>query len=172
MRLLVLVSGDTGSKSGQLGGGPRDQLAHFDRGFLAFQLASKTGVSTKQHDWPGTSLLGSGSNCSQSSGSIKSVPFSRLGGVGEERWQGCLGPRHSSSLPKKLWGRWQQTGSGVRVLGRAHLCLWGCSERWGRRASASANGEAEGSGLLEEWLWSRRYLGAGGGEWWRESGLI
>lgn len=172
MRLLVLVSGDTGSKSGQLGGGPRDQLAHFDRGFLAFQLASKTGVSTKQHDWPGTSLLGSGSNCSQSSGSMQSVPFSRLGGVGEEGWQGCLGPRHSSSLPKKLWGRWQQTGSGVRVLGRAHLCLWGCSERWGRRASASANGEAEGWGLLEEWLWSRRYLGAGGGEWWRESGLI
>lgn len=154
MRLLVLVSGDTGSKSGQLGGGPRDQLAHFDRGFLAFQLASKTGVSTKQHDWPGTSLLGSGSNCSQSSGSMQSVPFSRLGGVGEEGWQGCLGPRHSSSLPKKLWGRWQQTGSGVRVLGRAHLCLWGCSERWGRRASASANGEAEGWGLLEEWLWS------------------
>lgn len=172
MRLLVLVSGDTGSKSGQLGGGPRDQLAHFDRGFLAFQLASKTGVSTKQHDWPGTSLLGSGSNCSQSSGSMQSVPFSRLGGVGEEGWQGCLGPRHSSSLPKKLWGRWQQTGSGVRVLGRAHLCLWGCSERWGRRASASANGEAEGWGLLEEWLWSRRYLGAGGSEWWRESGLI
>lgn len=166
MRLLVLVSGDTGSKSEQLGGGPRDQLAHFDRGFLAFQLASKTGVSTKQHDWPGTSLLGSGSNCSQSSGSMQSVPFSRLGGVGEEGWQGCLGPRHSSSLPK-LWGRWQQTGSGVRVLGRAHLCLWGCSERWGRRPRLVRMGKQRAGGSWKngfgaEDTWGRGAVSGGG----------
>lgn len=154
MKLLVLVSGETGSKSGQLGGGPRGQLAHFDRGFLAFQLASETGVSTKQHDWPGTSLLRSGSNCSQSSGSIKSVPFSRLGEVGEEGWRGCLGPRHSSLLPKNLWGRWQHRSrcAGAGEGSPLPLALYRALGKPG--LSARANGEAEDWGLLEEWLWS------------------
>lgn len=65
--------GTLASKSGQPGEGSRYPLAHYERGFLVLQLAGKTGVSNKLHGWPGTSLLGSGSNCSQSVRSVKSL---------------------------------------------------------------------------------------------------
>lgn len=74
----------------------------FDTGFWVLQLALKTCVSTKQHGWPRTSFLGSGSNCSQSSRSIVSLFLDREGegtGGGTEAW--VLGTA-ASCLAKNL----------------------------------------------------------------------
>ena len=54
------------TKSGEPGEGRRDPLARYNRGSSVLRLAGTTGVATKQPGWLGTSLLGSGSNCSQS----------------------------------------------------------------------------------------------------------
>lgn len=54
------------TKSGQPGEGPRDPLARYNRGSSVLRLAGMTGVARKQPSWLGTSLSGSGSNCSQS----------------------------------------------------------------------------------------------------------
>lgn len=40
-KLSVLVSGDTGQQVGQLGGGPRGRLVHFDRGFPSFSWQAR-----------------------------------------------------------------------------------------------------------------------------------